>query len=69
MTITLLHLKKIDFWFWYTQFPLFSHFRQLVQEDIFNFRYPFLLVLFYDSIINGMVIGTFDCTYKYSHIL
>lgn len=58
-----------DFGFLHTQFPLFSHFRQLVQEDIFNFRYLFLLALFYDSIINGMVVRTFDCTYKCNHIL
>lgn len=60
-------LKKNWFWFLHTQFPFFSDFRQLVQEDIFDFRY--LFYYFYDSIINGMAIGTFACTYKYNHIL
>ena len=68
MTIMLLHLKnKMVFGSCTLSSHFFSDFRQLVQEDIFNFRY--LFYYFYDSIINGMAIGTFDCTYKYNHIL
>lgn len=52
-----------------TVHTFFFHFRKLVQKVIFNFRYLFILVLFYDSIINGMVIRTFDFTYKEKHIL